>query len=230
MSASINYNVKGNVLKWLFLLFLCISSVLQAQTNSSSPKGAKKQDSKEAEANIEKLNKENEISIKEIENSGLSEEEKKKKLNELGLGDSRTLGNQICFAPKTIATQSLEKFPDMFGEEAKAYLANVLVLNPAIALDFNMYPETTQNERIQEVSKSYTLDERSIMLWVLPNLQFMKKYSNASDFLLMQNVHLFFQYKPELYNFIPIDMRKMLNSEKGINQIIQTQQKYLSNL
>jgi len=195
------------------------------KSDGKSEKEVKKEETSDDASNSELLKK-----VKEIESLEVSDEEKKKMLAEIGYSYDQSLGRQICFTPKTIATQSLERFPDMFGDKADAYLANVLVLNPAIALDFNMYADASQSERSLEVSKTYTLDEKSIMLWVLPNLQLMRKYNRASNLQLVQSVHLFFQHKPELYNFIPIRMRKLLNSEKGIDEIIQTQQKYLSNI
>jgi len=213
-------------------------STLNAQDRAAAVKGkaqpdakSEKEASKEGPSN-EAYNSELLEKIKQIESLDISAAEKKKMLAELGISnpEAQASGKQICFTPKTIATQSLERFKDMFGAEADAYMANILILNPAIALDFNMYAEANQNEKIQEVSKSYPIDEKSILTWVLPNLQLMKKYNNASNKQIVQSVHLFFQHKPELYNFIPIEMRNLLNSEKGIEEIIQTQQKYLSNI
>jgi hypothetical protein len=176
------------------------------------------------------ITKEENEKLRAMEVSGASKEEKEKMLAELGISKSTLQGKPICFTPKTIPTEMLEKFPDLFGKEADAYLANVLILNPAISLDFNMYTESISNQKMQQVSKSISLDEKSILTWVLPNLQLMRKYNNASNLQLVQSMHMFFQHKPEIYNFIPIDMRKTLSSEEGIEQIIQTQQKYLSNL
>jgi hypothetical protein len=191
------------------------------QTNSDSEKDAnsraKGQISKEV---LEKA--------KAIQASDASPEEKRKMLAELGINNPQLLENQNYFSGKYIPTQLIEKLQEMYGAEAKTFLANIVIVNPAIAIDYNIYVDAEKFSKQQEISKSYVFDEKTTLLWVIPDLNLMKTYLRATNEQLVESAQLYFKNKPELYNFIPIEIQKMLQSTQEISSLLKMQLTYRS--
>jgi hypothetical protein len=196
-----------------------------AKTQTSiSPKQEGFQHNREAENNKREI----EEKARAIEASNASPEEKEKMRAELGKY-GKANRKEICFNPKTVPTALLEKFQDIFAEEAKAYLSNIVILNEAIALDFNMYADADQAYKWAEAARGFYFDEKSTLLYVLPNLTLMQKMKGENTIELIKSVRLYFQHQPELYNFIPIEIKKMLQNPEAMLELQQKQQKYLSN-
>lgn len=204
------------------------------KTKAAPSQSESKQETKQE--NQEEINRNREIDAKyqELEKADYSPQEKEKIREEIYKATGRkspfqtnAFNSKINFKSRYFPTPLLDKYKDVLGQNAPVYLSNIVILNQAISLDFNFYESLDEANKINDLIKDYKFEPKLVLKYILPDLIMTQKYNETSESDKVRNLNLFYQFQPEIYQFLPQEIIQMGQTKEGLSKLAEMQQEFL---